>query len=209
MTSDLNDPKATAVGLAPAEAPVLEPVRGPLPAEAVAPVRATIIAKALDAWPLVALVASASLLATAHAFETFGKLYPCTLCLKQREVLWVAGTVALVALAARYSPWAAKLRQPFDLLLAAVFLYAAGLAAFHAGVEWKWWPGPTTCSGGTVAAAGDLVAMLKGDKIKPPACDKAAWVFLGLSMAGWNALISLGLSGASLAAGLRKSKATS
>lgn len=209
MTSDLNDPKATAVGLALEEAPVLDPVRGPLPAEAVAPVRAPIIAKALDAWPLVALVASASLLATAHAFETFGKLYPCTLCLKQREVLWVAGTVALVALAARYSPWAAKLRQPFDLLLAAVFLYAAGLAAFHAGVEWKWWPGPTTCSGGTVAAAGDLVAMLKGDKIKPPACDKAAWVFLGLSMAGWNALISLGLSGASLAAGLRKSKATS
>lgn len=209
MTSDLNDPKATAVGLAPDEAPVLDPVRGPLPAEAIAPVRAPIIEKALDAWPLVALVASASLLATAHAFETFGKLYPCTLCLRQREVLWVAGTIALVALAGRYSPWAAKLRQPFDLLLAAVFLYAAGLAAFHAGVEWKWWPGPTTCSGGTVAAAGDLVAMLKGDKIKPPACDKAAWVFLGLSMAGWNALISLGLSGASLVAGLRKSEATS
>lgn len=208
MTSDLNDPKATAVGLAPDEAPVLDPVRGPLPAEAIAPVRAPIIEKALDAWPLVALVASASLLATAHAFETFGKLYPCTLCLRQREVLWVAGTIALVALAARYSPWAAKMRQPFDLLLAAVFLYAAGLAAFHAGVEWKWWPGPTTCSGGTVAAAGDLVAMLKGDKIKPPACDKAAWVFLGLSMAGWNALISLGLSGASLAAGLRKPQAT-
>ncbi len=207
MTSDIKDPKATNTGPAPIEAPALAPVRGLASMEAAIPAKASFVDLAMEWWPVVAFLASAAMLAAAHAFETFGKLYPCTLCLKQREVFWVAGTVALMALGARYSPWAARLRRPFDLLLGAIFLYGAGLAAYHAGVEWKWWPGPTTCTGGASAAAGDLVAMLKGDKIKPPACDKAAWIFLGISMAGWNALISLGLAIAALTAGLRKTEA--
>jgi disulfide bond formation protein DsbB len=155
-------------------------------------------------WPALALAACALMLGAAHAFETFGKLAPCLLCLKQREVYWAAGTVALVAVVLSRMAWAARLRRPLVLLLAAGFLYGAGLAAYHAGAEWKWWPGPAACGGGGAAAAGDLVAMLKGAKIAAPACDKAAWVFLGLSMAGWNALISLGLAAASLVAGLRK-----
>jgi disulfide bond formation protein DsbB len=202
--TDTNEPLATNTGLAPTEAPVAEPVRGPAPTEAVQTVQPSIITLALDWWPALAFLASALMLGAAHAFETFGKMAPCHLCLKQREVYWVAGTVALIALVARRTPWAARVRRPFDLLLAAIFLYGAGLAAFHAGVEWKWWPGPTTCTGGGAAAAGDLLAMLKGGAVKVPQCDKAAWVFLGLSMAGWNALASLGLAIASLTAGLRK-----
>jgi disulfide bond formation protein DsbB len=81
---------------------------------------------------------------------------------------------------------------------------SSDLAAFHAGVEWKWWPGPAACAGGATAGASDIVAMLKGGKVKTPSCDVAAWVFLCLSMAGWNALISLGLAAASAFAGLRK-----
>jgi len=202
--TDTNEPLATNAGLAPTEVPVAEPVRGPAPTEAVQTVQPSIITLALDWWLLLAFVASALMLGAAHAFETFGKMAPCHLCLKQREVYWVAGTVALIALVARRTPWAARVRRPFDLLLAAIFLYGAGLAAFHAGVEWKWWPGPTTCTGGGAAAAGDLLAMLKGGAVKVPQCDKAAWVFLGLSMAGWNALASLGFAIASLTAGLRK-----
>ena len=202
--TDTNEPIATRAGLAPAEAPAAEPVRGPAPAQTVEPAQASLVALTLNWWPVVAFVVSALMLVAAHAFETFGKLAPCHLCLKQREVYWVAGTVALIALVARRTPWAAKVRRPFDLLLAAIFLYGAGLAAFHAGVEWKWWPGPTTCTGGGAASAGDLVAMLKGGSVKVPQCDKAAWVFLGLSMAGWNALASLGFAVASLTAGLRK-----
>jgi disulfide bond formation protein DsbB len=208
MTTDINEPLATNAGLAPIETPVAAPVRGPVHTEAATPLTASITRYGLENWPVVALLASMAMLATAHAFETFGKLYPCTLCLKQREVYWAVGMVALLALIVRRTPWAARLRKPFDLLLAAILLYGAGLAAYHAGVEWKWWPGPTTCSGGGGAASSDLVAMLKGDKIKPPACDKAAWIFLGISMAGWNALASLGLAAASLMAGLRKDEAT-
>jgi|GEM_PF-80216 len=206
MMSDIDDPQPTKAGLAQAGPPVVEPVRGPAPVVTVAPAKTGIVSLSLEWWPVVAFVASAAMLAMAHAFETFGKLYPCPLCLRQREVFWVAGSVALIAIAARFSPWALRARRPFDLLLGAIFLYGAGLAAYHAGAELKWWPGPATCSGGATAAASDLVAMLKGDTIKPPACDKAAWIFLGISMAGWNALISLGLATTALAAGFRKTE---
>jgi disulfide bond formation protein DsbB len=158
-------------------------------------------------WPLIALLSSALMLAIAHAFETFGGLSPCHLCLKAREVYWIAGTVALIAAVLQRTPLWARLRQPANLLLGAIFLYGVGLAVYHAGAEWKWWPGPSTCSGAGQAAAANLEAMLKGTaKIKAPACDKAAWVFLGLSMAGWNALASLKLAVWSVLAGLRKAE---
>lgn len=158
-------------------------------------------------WPLVAFLSSALMLAIAHAFETFGHLAPCHLCLKAREVYWVAGTVGLIGAVLQRTPLWPRLRLPVNLLLGAIFLYGTGLAAFHAGVEWKWWPGPTTCTGSGAASAVNLSAMLDGSlKVKPPMCDKAAWVFLGLSMAGWNALVSLKLTVWSVLAGLRKTE---
>ena len=158
-------------------------------------------------WPLAALLASALMLAIAHAFERFGGLAPCTLCLRQREAYWVAMAVAAIAIGVRFTPLRGRLGWIMTALLGLVFLYGAGLAAYHAGVEWKWWPGPTACAtggggGGTTTA--DLQALLQGAKQTAPACDKAAWVFLGLSMAGWNVLISLGLAGLSMTAALRE-----
>ena len=209
MTNE--EPKIDKAGPAGESAPQTTPVRGPAPEAAPAP-EPSVLAKASDLvirhWPLMALVSSALLLAIAHAFEKFGSLAPCHLCLKQREVYWVAGTVGLIGLVLQRTPLWPRLRVPVALLLGAIFLYGAGLAAYHAGAEWKWWPGPKTCSGGDAAAASNLEAMLKGTAaIKPPACDKAAWVFLGLSMAGWNVLISLKLAVWSVLAALRKSEA--
>jgi disulfide bond formation protein DsbB len=156
-------------------------------------------------WPLAALLASAAALAVAHAFETFGHLAPCTLCLKQREVYWVALAVAAVGVAAGYSRWRRPAVRIACLALGVVFLWGAGVAAYHAGVEWKWWPGPAACSGGSTQVTGaDLSALLHGAKLKIPSCDKAAWVFLGLSMAGWNTLYSLALAILSLAAAARR-----
>jgi disulfide bond formation protein DsbB len=206
MTNE--DPKVENTGPAGDGPPTAIPVRGPAPAVADAP---SIVARTLDLvtrhWPLLALLSSALLLAIAHAFEKFGGLAPCHLCLKQREVYWVAGTVGLVGVILQRTPLWPRLRAPVALLLGAIFLYGAGLAAYHAGAEWKWWPGPKTCSGGDAAAASNLEAMLKGTAaIKAPACDKAAWVFLGLSMAGWNVLISLKLAAWSVLAAFRKSE---
>lgn len=149
------------------------------------------------AWPAVVLAVSAFMLATAHAFERFGGYAPCLLCLKQREVYWVAGAVALVGIVLVRARGAARFRPWLALILAAIFLFGAGLAAYHAGVEWKWWPGPGACSGGggTVSSL-NMSGLLDGTlKVRPPACDTAAWRLLGLSMAGWNGLASLALAG--------------
>ncbi|MEJ2817293.1 disulfide bond formation protein B [Caulobacter sp. CCG-8] len=159
-----------------------------------------------EQWAVVAFLACAVMLGAAHAFETFGKLAPCLLCLKQREVYWVTGSVALAGVVLSRTPWADRVRKPLVLLLGIGFLYGAGVAVYHAGAEWKFWPGPAACAAaGAKATAGDLAALLKGAKISAPSCDKAVWIFLGLSMAGWNALISLGLAIASFFAGLRQS----
>ena len=155
----------------------------------------------LERWRLTALVASLAMLATAHAFETFGGLAPCALCLRAREVYWVAAGLALAGMLVTRMRAGARWRWVFDAALAAVFAFGVGLAVYHSGVEWKWWPGPTACSGGGGSvSAGQMADLLGGAKIAPPACDKAAWVFLGLSMAGWNALASLGLTALSLLA---------
>ena len=154
-------------------------------------------------WPWMALAASAAMLGVAHAFETFGHLAPCTLCLKQREVYWWALAIAAIGVALRFTGLSRRAARIDSALLALVFLVGCGIAVYHAGAEWKWWPGPTSCSGGsTKVNSADLTALLHGAKQYLPACDKPAWVFLGLSMAGWNALVSLGLAALSAMAAL-------
>lgn len=162
----------------------------------------------LARWRLAALVASLSMLAIAHAFETFGGLAPCTLCLRAREVYWVAAGVALAGYLVVRLPQGGRWKAAFNGALALIFAVGVGVAVYHAGAEWKFWPGPTACaSGGGGVSAADMNALLQGAKIKPPACDEAAWVFLGLSMAGWNGLVSLGLTALSVLAVLRERKA--
>ncbi len=149
-------------------------------------------------WPWMALVACAAMLAIAHAFETFGHMAPCSLCLKERQIYWAAGAIAAVAAACNLTSKGALAARVANVLLVLAFLYSAAVASYHAGAEWKLWPGPASCSGGQVTVnARDLAAFLKGAPMAMPACDKAAWVFLGLSMAGWNAVVSIVLAGAS------------
>ena len=158
----------------------------------------------LQRWPVFAQLASAAMLAIAHGFETFGHLAPCHLCLKQREAYWIALAVAAAAIAApRVSqrlPW----RQIGGVALAAAFAYGAYLAAFQSGAEWKWWPAPEGCSSAGPVSASALKALLRGAAAATPPCDRAAWVFLGLSMAGWNFIASVTLAALSLASALVK-----
>src|SRR6266853_1544465 len=79
-------------------------------------------------------------------------------------------------------------------VIALAMLFNSGLALFHAGVEWKWWPGPQECSGPLtdLSAGGDLLSSLTNLTIVR--CDEAAWRFLGLSLAGYDVLISLALA---------------
>lgn len=143
----------------------------------------------LHAAIVVAIVGGAAL-ATAWAFQIWGGYVPCALCLQQRVPYYVA--LPLVLLAAL-----AALRAPSNLLsrllLAAValaFAYGAYLAAYHAGAEWGWWPGPSDCGGGAAASvdAGTFLSELRSARVV--ACDEAPWRFAGLSFAGWNFVIS-------------------
>jgi disulfide bond formation protein DsbB len=158
----------------------------------------------LDRWRFVALLISAGMLATAHAFQTFGGLAPCELCLKQRTVYWVAGAIAAAAMVLVRLPGGARWREATCWLLALAFLTSVGVAGYHAGVEWKFWPGPQSCSGGGRVTMASLKALLNGGGVKMPACDRPAWVFLGLSMAGWNTLASVVFTSVSVAAALRE-----
>ena len=154
-------------------------------------------------WPFVALIVSAAMLTTVHIFENMGYA-PCTLCLRQREVYWVALTMAVANLIVTRLLSGARFERSMDAALAVIFLFGAGLAFYHSGVEWHWWPGPQACAAtGAGATAAGLEALLGGAEIKPPACDTPNWWFLGLTMANWNTLVSLGLAASGALATIR------
>jgi len=88
------------------------------------------------------------------------------------------------------------------VIVALAFLANAGLGVYHAGAEWKFWPGPDTCAAPSAATATNAKDLLKGlDAVTVIRCDEAAGRFAGLSFAGWNVLLSIALcAGALLAA---------
>jgi disulfide bond formation protein DsbB len=145
---------------------------------------------ALTAALAIAGIAVATL-AGAWFFELVLDIKPCPLCLEQRYAYYLAIPLgALVAFAAAKDAPRAVLAAGLGLLVLAA-LGNAGLGAYHAGVEWKFWEGPTDCTGtiGNLGSAGSLLQRL--DTVKVVRCDEVQWRFLGLSLAGYNVLISL------------------
>jgi disulfide bond formation protein DsbB len=131
-------------------------------------------------------LASLLLLGGAFAFQYVGGLAPCHLCILQR---WPHGVAAAIGLLVLVWP-----RRPLALLAGLVVLYGAGIGAYHVGVERGWWQGPTTC---TAPAPGDMAPGELLDQILATPvvlCDQVAWSMLGISMAGWNAILSLGIA---------------
>lgn len=149
---------------------------------------------ALTAALAISVVAAATL-AGAWFFQLVLDIRPCPLCLEQRYAYYLAVPLGLlVAFAAsRGAPRPVLLAGLALLLLAA--LGNAWLGGYHAGVEWKFWQGPTDCSGPLVdlGSAGTLLQRL--DTVKVIRCDEVQWRFLGLSLAGYNVLISLLMAG--------------
>ncbi|MFP4274676.1 MAG: disulfide bond formation protein B, partial [Paracoccaceae bacterium] len=94
--------------------------------------------------------------------------------------------------------------RALPLLGAAAALATAGIGGFHAGVEWGWWTGPQACSGGAPVGAMSVEDLTEQIMAAPLArCDEVPWALGGISMAGWNALLSLGLAALWLAAAQR------
>lgn len=157
------------------------------------------------AAPALVLAASLAVLGGAFLFQYVGGLAPCELCLAQRYPYGV--TIALSILALLFARGAGRGRGRAALLLlcALAFAIGAGIAVFHVGVEHHWWEGTAACTGnGSAAAAGSLEALRAQIMSQPIVrCDKIAWSLFGLSLAGYNVLISIALAAFSLWAGRR------
>ncbi len=127
-------------------------------------------------------------IAGAWIFEWAGYL-PCELCLMQRWAYYVGVPLsALTALAAAYGPrWLAGAGL---VLLGLVFLGSMIFGAYHAGVEWGFWQGPTGCTGALTRADSMQDFMKQLETTKVVRCDAVAIRILGLSLAGWNAVLS-------------------
>jgi len=136
------------------------------------------------------IVSGATLLG-AWYFQYVLKLQPCPLCLEQRLPYHVVIPLSLLLAIAALVRAPRALVSVGLLAIAAAMLCGAALGAYHAGVEWHWWPGPTDCSGPMTDfnAKGPLLNQLQS--IRVVRCDEAAWRFLGISLAGYNVLISL------------------
>jgi disulfide bond formation protein DsbB len=158
-----------------------------LPLEARLPIQSAWRAGAL------VLVAVALVILTALGFEYIGGYAPCPLCLEQRYAYYLALpllALALVSIALGRSRIAALLFA----VVALAFLANAGLGIYHTGVEWKLWRGPESCTGsGPLSTnAGNLLSDLATTRVVP--CDQPTLRILGLSLAAWNALASIGLA---------------
>jgi disulfide bond formation protein DsbB len=138
---------------------------------------------------------------TALIFQYAFGYAPCALCLWERWPYYLGVPVA--ALLVALSGFSSRNVLLFGfVLLALLFAINTGLGTYHAGVEWGFWPGPTSCSsGGGALASGNLIGSLQNSHIVP--CDRASWRFLGLSFAGWNAVVSLALLLMAVCGGLR------
>jgi len=127
----------------------------------------------------------------ALCFQYIGGYIPCELCLGQRVPYYV-GLPILALVIGSWKLVPVPLRIAATLVVMAIFLWGAYLGAYHAGVEWGLWPGPTSCTGaGAGVSFGDL-NNINATRVVP--CDQVQWRFLGISFAGYNALISLLIS---------------
>lgn len=141
----------------------------------------------------VVAVIGAATLGGAWFFQYVLDIRPCPLCLEQRYAYYLV--IPLAALIAFARPRGLGVTTATICIAIIVFatLANAALGTYHAGVEWGWWPGPTDCAGApNLGTGGSLLDRI--DSIRVIRCDEVQWRFLGLSLAGYNVLISVAMA---------------
>lgn len=155
-------------------------------------------------WLILAIFLSAASLIGALFFEHVLGYQPCQMCYWQRDAHKAVMIVSAIGLAVRYFSKTRKYDRILYLFAGVAFAVSFSLAFWHMGVEYKWWEGPKSCfapTGPSTINPNDIFDALNG-KAKLPQCSEAPWHLLGISMAGYNALISAlaALTGLRLAA---------
>ena len=138
---------------------------------------------------ILALVVPLALLGGALFSQYVGGLHPCEMCIWQR---WPHGVAIVMAALAFLFPAGNRNARLLTAVAAIAIAVSGAIGVFHAGVELKYWEGLTRCSTG---AAMSLDELMKAPLVR---CDQVQFSFLGISMAGWNAILSLGGAGAIL-----------
>jgi disulfide bond formation protein DsbB len=134
-------------------------------------------------------VGMAATVGGALLFQHVGGYMPCALCLEQRTPYYIGIPVAIAALLSSKFRAPPLLTRALLVSVGLLMIWAAGLGIYHAGVEWGFWPGPTACTG-----VGDSFSFDQLDNMTPViGCDVVQFRFLGISLAGYNALISLAI----------------
>ena len=144
---------------------------------------------------LIVFILAAATILGAWAFQAAGYA-PCELCLKQRIPYYIGIPVALLTLfvASRQRLGSHRAARLGLAALTLIFIASALFGAYHAGVEWGFWPGPADCTG-TLEKAGSVNDFMKQlQTTKVVRCDAVAIRILGLSLAGWNAVCSLAMA---------------
>lgn len=132
---------------------------------------------------LLALLVPSALMLGALGSQYIGGLYPCEMCYWQRWPHDVAIVLALFAFGTRVS----KAAHILVALAAVAIMVSGAIGVFHAGVEYGWWLGITTCA--TTATGVSLEAIMNAPVVR---CDAPQWALFGISLAGFNAIISIG-----------------
>jgi disulfide bond formation protein DsbB len=133
-----------------------------------------------------ALLLPCALLGGAYGSQYIGGLYPCEMCWWQRYPHFAAVGIAFVAFFVRNPPY----RHALVALAAFAILTSGLIGGFHAGVEYQWWEGLTGCTA-TISGSGEdlLDSIMNAPLIR---CDVAPWTLFGISLAGYNFLLSVG-----------------
>jgi disulfide bond formation protein DsbB len=162
-------------------------------------IRSELRSRSATALAALVLAAAVATILAALGFQHIGGYDPCLLCLQQRYAYYLGIPAVIAALAVLEAR--PKLAAAILLAVGIGFVVNAGLGIYQAGAEWKLWDPPATCATAAELPAFDAKS-LSMDRV-PALCGVASWRFLGLSFAGWNAVISAALAAGAFTATLK------
>ena len=135
-------------------------------------------------------IVMAATVGTALGFQYLGGYIPCKLCLEERIPYYAGVPLMVLAAISATLRWPSVVTRGLLAIGGALMLWSLYMGVYHAGVEWKFWPGPTDCGAVEAPSTGGKGILDSLNTFVPPSCDEAAGRFLGISFAGWNAVAS-------------------
>lgn len=165
------------------------------------------LAKSDTAIAAILTLGMAVVVGSALGFEHIGGYIPCALCLMQRNPYYIGVGVGVLAILSSIVKLPPVVTRVLIGVIALLMIVSIGLGTYHAGVEWKFWEGPSSCTIGATGSDTPVNVLDALNSTKAPSCTEATLRVLGLSFAGWNVLTSAALAAIALWATFRKRQA--